>query len=1242
VMLMAVERSIGPILLRIGGFLTGPIGIAITLALTLIGLFHKQIVQLARNLSSAFSQVGHNIAAAMGGAVDYAIRAFYKLPEGIQRALIAVVNIVKQAALAVYRLFSYFNPWAHHSPSLVESVTTGMAAVLQQYSKFTTISSAFAQSVRDLQTFKRISAGLQIDEFQANRGSVKSAMPQNLALYDRLVQEYKVLNGVADTYSDKIDAQQAVVDKWNAKLKDANAALDAQQNILQRLQSQLDGTQKLMDSYQDKINNFANAPIQGMRAFSDAIFENSMAQKKLQLQLLDLGGTDAIDKLRDKYDKLTGDIEMMMGKVSDLRGAGAGSDVLGPLEQQIEAMKSAQSGITGEINSSPISSLQAQLEALQTQAERLDLEQSLKFDPLTRQVDQLVNGMKELPFDQIVSGIQQNKDAIAALQPTMDAQTAAVARQQTVVDGLTAARDALQGSYDAEKAKLDSLTDAMQKYADQVSAIKSALDELASSSTQASAAGARGRGGSGGGQGPGASAFDAGGLGDFPKVGGNASLGREGGMGDQSKLLEDFATQQSQILADTFGKFDMFAGIKKKWNEFTTWFGSNVTPAFEPLAHAFDGVDWSAGLDKAKGALEVVGGFLQKVGGWAEKIGRLFLPEINRIWKVLKDNFQKAIDTLWPEIAKFGDTWDDLKKALKVVGSFLGGELLIVLKVIASVFSNVLGPVLDVVIDLLGDLIRIIRGILEFVVGVFSGDWKMAWQGIEDIVGGTFEAIWHIIEGAGSILWGIVKGIVEGIVGFFQWLYDIIVGHSIIPDLMKAIVKWFNFIISPIQKVLDWLGAGWEAIKRTWDVAWTVIKTKFSSWWQGLKSVAMTVWNWFTGTFSTIIDKVKSAWSVSWNAIKDYVTSFWPRFKAGLQVIYDWIKDTLGSAIDKVKGAFTKSWSAIGDWFRQNGKRILSPLTSAINTAIDGINTLIKGLNKVADVLPGLDWNISLIPHFAAGGIPGRRVGNGFMTSGARAIVGEGKRNHPEFVIPTDPTYRNRAKSLYSLLGKYLGVPSQLASGGIIGSIKNAIGGAKDFASDLGGRVKDVGRGLVSSIMDPIRDTAYRLINRVDWLYGRQMARSVADQVFSWVGYANQAVRDAVGSGSTGSGTSMVNPGKTSIGGRAVLFDGGGWLQPGLTSILNKSNRPEPVFSSSQWTAIKNGGLGAGSLGNASVSMLTVERAIIKAERMEVATVTRRQDGVTEIHFHGDLSFPNIHDGNDAENFIKNLEGLAG
>ena len=42
---------------------------------------------------------------------------------------------------------------------------------------------------------------------------------------------------------------------------------------------------------------------------------------------------------------------------------------------------------------------------------------------------------------------------------------------------------------------------------------------------------------------------------------------------------------------------------------------------------------------------------------------------------------------------------------------------------------------------------------------------------------------------------------------------------------------------------------------------------------------------------------------------------------------------------------------------------------------------------------------------------------------------------------------------------------------------------------------------------------------------------------------------------------------------RLTLYDEGGWLQPGLTTVLNASRTPEPVFSSGQWDRLSQGGL---------------------------------------------------------------------
>src|SRR5690606_27300728 len=115
--------------------LTGPWGLAVLAIIATLYFFRDQIAQIWNNitggtvnLSEGFSAVGDKIQS-----------VFKMLPEGVYNSMVAVVEIVRAAALAVYDWFSYINPFARHSPSLVENVTNGMAEVNKQFSTLSNI-----------------------------------------------------------------------------------------------------------------------------------------------------------------------------------------------------------------------------------------------------------------------------------------------------------------------------------------------------------------------------------------------------------------------------------------------------------------------------------------------------------------------------------------------------------------------------------------------------------------------------------------------------------------------------------------------------------------------------------------------------------------------------------------------------------------------------------------------------------------------------------------------------------------------------------------------------------------------------------------------------------------------------------------------------------------------------------------------------------------------------------------------
>jgi TP901 family phage tail tape measure protein len=62
-----------------------------------------------------------------------------------------------------------------------------------------------------------------------------------------------------------------------------------------------------------------------------------------------------------------------------------------------------------------------------------------------------------------------------------------------------------------------------------------------------------------------------------------------------------------------------------------------------------------------------------------------------------------------------------------------------------------------------------------------------------------------------------------------------------------------------------------------------------------------------------------------------------------------------------------------------------------------------------------------------------------------------------------------------------------------------------------------------------------------------------------------------------------------------MTYDSGGWLMPGQVGI-NRGTRPEPVFSPSQWDAIRNGGMGGGG---GDVRVFIGERELTDIVRVE-------------------------------------------
>ena len=153
-------------------------------------------------------------------------------------------------------------------------------------------------------------------------------------------------------------------------------------------------------------------------------------------------------------------------------------------------------------------------------------------------------------------------------------------------------------------------------------------------------------------------------------------------------------------------------------------------------------------------------------------------------------SLQEAVKPLIPELKELWDKIVELKPEFETLAKILGGIVLAaILGVIAAISGLVTAMVKasDGIIKMVGGLIAIFNNFIEFFVNVFSGNWENAWGNIKGIAQGA----WDFFTGMFSAILGALSGFIDGVVAFFYNLYIQLVGKSIIPDMINAIIDWF-------------------------------------------------------------------------------------------------------------------------------------------------------------------------------------------------------------------------------------------------------------------------------------------------------------------------------------------------------------------------------------------------------------------------------------------------------------------
>lgn len=434
--------------------------------------------------------------------------------------------------------------------------------------------------------------------------------------------------------------------------------------------------------------------------------------------------------------------------------------------------------------------------------------------------------------------------------------------------------------------------------------------------------------------------------------------------------------------------------------------------------------------DLIKESLE---GILQPVSSILGTIKQGIQDTFSKFWEVydtyirpavenIKDGFSSILETclkVWNEnikpildecAKKFDDLWQQhlqpmVNSFLEFVGklvnviSELWNQWLVpiinwivenvvpVLQPIIQTLGNLIGDVFGVISSVVGGIFEALGGLIDFIAGVFSGDWSRAWDGIKSIFSGIWNAIKGIFEGIWNAIKDFVTGILDTIKNLFSNIWNGI--KEAVSGILNGIKEDISFKINLIKTVLSNI---LNSIKETWGNIWNGLKDSVGNIWnaikdkvvngakgalQGIKNVFGSIGSWFSNIFGT-----------AWNNVKNI-------FSAGGK-IFDGIKDGIGNAFESIVN------------------RLISGINRVVSIPFNAINSALRTIRnvRIMDFQP-FSWlgtvNVPQIPYLAQGGYVKANTPQ-------LAMIGD-NRHQGEIVSPEDKIHSIVADELKNFKG---------------------------------------------------------------------------------------------------------------------------------------------------------------------------------------------------------------------------------
>ena len=111
-----------------------------------------------------------------------------------------------------------------------------------------------------------------------------------------------------------------------------------------------------------------------------------------------------------------------------------------------------------------------------------------------------------------------------------------------------------------------------------------------------------------------------------------------------------------------------------------------------------------------------------------------------------------------------------ISTAFEFVKNIIMGAVLVIVNLIAVPFANAFETAknlvmvaVDFIAGTINNLITIFGGVIDFITGVFTGNWSQAWNGVVSVFKGIFQQVENVAKSILNSVIGFINGIISGI-----------------------------------------------------------------------------------------------------------------------------------------------------------------------------------------------------------------------------------------------------------------------------------------------------------------------------------------------------------------------------------------------------------------------------------------------------------------------------------------------